>query len=191
MDSAASRYPPGDFRVSDADRDRALSELSVAFQAGRLTSDEFDERSGLALRARTGNDLTVLLADLPLEHPPAARGTGLERADRALASRITIAATAAATAFTAIAVASALQTGPDLAQRKFMQKIMAAHGIHIPVPPAQGFDWVGTITPGVIAVLLVLLIVFMRLSRAPRRPATTAESGVPHPQPSWSRRRTR
>jgi hypothetical protein len=168
MDAAASGYPPGDFRVSDAERDRALSELSTAFQAGRITSDEFDERSGLALRARTGKELTVLLADLPLEHPPAARGTRLDRADHGLAPRITIAATAAATAFTAIAAASALQTGPDFAQRKLMQQVMASHGIHIPVPPAQGFDWVGTITPGVIAVLLVLLIVFMRLSRAHR-----------------------
>jgi hypothetical protein len=51
--------------VSDADRDRAISELSDAFQAGRLTADEFEERSGEALRARTGKDIARLLADLP------------------------------------------------------------------------------------------------------------------------------
>jgi uncharacterized protein DUF1707 len=57
--------PAGDLRVSDADRDRAISELSEHFQAGRLTADEFDERSGQALQARTGKELAVLFADLP------------------------------------------------------------------------------------------------------------------------------
>ena len=52
-------------RVSDADRDTAVTELSEHFQAGRLTQDEFDERSGTALRARTGSDLSSLFADLP------------------------------------------------------------------------------------------------------------------------------
>jgi hypothetical protein len=68
--TAASSFPPGGLRVSDADRDRAISELSDHFQAGRLTAEEMDERSGLALRARTGNDLKALLDDLPLAGPP-------------------------------------------------------------------------------------------------------------------------
>ncbi len=42
MDTPTRDYPPGDLRVSDADRDRALSELSKAFQAGRITADELD-----------------------------------------------------------------------------------------------------------------------------------------------------
>jgi hypothetical protein len=58
-------YSAGDLRVSDADRDGAISELSEHCQAGRLTAGEFDERSGQALRARTGTELTALLADLP------------------------------------------------------------------------------------------------------------------------------
>ncbi|HEY6787878.1 MAG TPA: DUF1707 domain-containing protein [Trebonia sp.] len=58
-------FPPGDIRVSDADRDAAIAELSEHFQAGRLTQEEFGERSGLALRARTGNDLSELFTDLP------------------------------------------------------------------------------------------------------------------------------
>lgn len=67
MNPAAGRnYPPGNIRVSDAERDRAISELGEHFQAGRLDAGEFDERSGLALRAKTGDDLTALLADLPL-----------------------------------------------------------------------------------------------------------------------------
>jgi Domain of unknown function (DUF1707) len=67
-------YPPGDLRVSDADRDRALTELSEHFQAGRLTAEEFEERSGLALQAKTGNDVRALLADLPVSQ---AAGTGM------------------------------------------------------------------------------------------------------------------
>ena len=62
-------FPPGDIRVSDTDRDAAIAELSEHFQAGRLTQEEFDERSGLALRARTGNDLSELFTDLPQAAP--------------------------------------------------------------------------------------------------------------------------
>ena len=58
-------FPPGELRVSDTERDRAIAELSEHFQSGRLSQDEFDERSGLALRARTGNDLRELFNDLP------------------------------------------------------------------------------------------------------------------------------
>lgn len=58
-------FPPGQVRVSDAERDAALAELSEHFQAGRLTHDEFDERSDRALKARTGDDLRELFTDLP------------------------------------------------------------------------------------------------------------------------------
>ena len=52
-------------RVSDADRDAAASELGEHFQEGRLDRDELEDRTGRALRARTGSDLDELLADLP------------------------------------------------------------------------------------------------------------------------------
>jgi hypothetical protein len=65
MDTASGEYGPGDLRVSDADRDRAIGELSQHFQAGRLTLEEFDERSGQAVRAKTGRDLAGLFTDLP------------------------------------------------------------------------------------------------------------------------------
>jgi len=71
VDAATRHFPPGQLRVSDADRDRALAELSEHFQAGRLTSEEFEERSGRALQARTGAELAGLLADLPRSGPPA------------------------------------------------------------------------------------------------------------------------
>jgi hypothetical protein len=84
---AASNVPRGELRVSDADRDRAVSELSGHFQAGRLTTDELEEGSGQALRARTGNDLATLFADLPTDQPyrspaPAVPDDGLPLARR-------------------------------------------------------------------------------------------------------------
>jgi hypothetical protein len=52
-------------RASDADRDTVLAELSEHFQAGRLTQDEFDDRAGRALAARTWGELADLKQDLP------------------------------------------------------------------------------------------------------------------------------
>jgi hypothetical protein len=83
-----TNFPPGDLRVSDAERDRAVSELSEHFQQGRLTSEEFDERSGRALQARTGSDLQDLFADLPrsqpatMPPPPVSQGPGALRTFR-------------------------------------------------------------------------------------------------------------
>jgi hypothetical protein len=65
MDTEPRSFPRGEIRVSDAERDLAVAELSEHFQAGRLTQDEFDERSGRALQARTGAELNGLFTDLP------------------------------------------------------------------------------------------------------------------------------
>jgi hypothetical protein len=65
MDTGTSGFPRGDIRVSDAERDQAIAELSEHFQSGRLTQDEFGDRSGRALKARTGTDLGGLFTDLP------------------------------------------------------------------------------------------------------------------------------
>jgi hypothetical protein len=70
MTTAPRRFPAGGLRASDADRDRALAELSDHYQAGRLSAEEFDERSGRALQAKTGQELSGLFTDLP-EEPPA------------------------------------------------------------------------------------------------------------------------
>jgi hypothetical protein len=75
MDTGIRGFPRGDLRVSDGERDQAVAELSEHFQAGRLTQDEFDDRSGRALQARTGGDLDGLFTDLPPRHaviPPQA-----------------------------------------------------------------------------------------------------------------------
>jgi class 3 adenylate cyclase len=52
-------------RVSDADRDHAVKALREHVVVGRLTLDEFSERVGLALRARTRDDIAGAMTDLP------------------------------------------------------------------------------------------------------------------------------
>ena len=173
MDRGGWHYPPGDFRVSDADRDRALSELSAAFQAGRLTADEFDQRSGQTLRSRTGRELTALLADLPAERAPATRATGMDPARRVVAARVSVVAAVAAFCFGTAAAVAALGTGPTLQEKEIAQAIAVRQGWPAPTfPPTQPFNWAGTLTPAAIALLLVVLVVFLRvrLARADRRP---------------------
>jgi hypothetical protein len=60
-----SRSWPDETRAADADRDAAVDALRDHAAAGRLESDELDERLETALRARTLGDLRPLLADLP------------------------------------------------------------------------------------------------------------------------------
>jgi len=77
MNTATKDHPASGLRLSDADRDRAAAELSEHFEAGRLTADEFDERLGRALQARSAADLAPLFADLPRKQPPVtARASG-------------------------------------------------------------------------------------------------------------------
>jgi hypothetical protein len=65
MSTATKDHPSGSLRVSDADRDRAIAELSEHYQAGRLTTEELEDRTGRALQARTAADLAALFTDLP------------------------------------------------------------------------------------------------------------------------------
>jgi hypothetical protein len=55
----------GPIRIGDAERDQAVATLSDHFVAGRLTQDEFEERSEQATRARYVDELTPLFDDLP------------------------------------------------------------------------------------------------------------------------------
>jgi hypothetical protein len=179
MHTATRDYPAGDLRVGDSDRDRALSELSEAFQAGRIAADEFDQRSQQALAARTGKELTALLADLPHDRAPADT-TACRKAHRRFATWIVIGASAAAaTSLAALAVTNALShPGRQHYDRRLAQEVLARMGLKVPLPPpppAPGFDWVGTITPAAIAVALVtVIIVVVRVARTsqgqPRRP---------------------
>jgi len=53
MSTTTKDYPSGALRVSDADRDRAIAELSEHYQAGRLSTEELEDRTGRALQDRT------------------------------------------------------------------------------------------------------------------------------------------
>jgi class 3 adenylate cyclase len=52
-------------RVADADRDRTVLLLREHVVEGRLTLDDFSERTGRALQATTRGDLDAVMADLP------------------------------------------------------------------------------------------------------------------------------
>lgn len=175
METAApDNYSADDLRVSDADRDRALSELSDAFQAGRITAEEYDQRSTLALSARTGSELTALFTDLRPGHSSTAVA-GCPRRARRVTTWIAMAASAgAAIPLAAVALSTALSTTPalTLAQREFKrqvaQQVLAHQGITaaVPLPPAGGgFDWAGTITPAAIAAVLIVAIVVLFTTR--------------------------
>jgi len=56
-------------RAADADRDRAVEFLKLAYSEGRLSKDEYDGRLESALSARTYADLDQLVTDLPVPRP--------------------------------------------------------------------------------------------------------------------------
>jgi hypothetical protein len=56
---------PGKMRAADADRDRVVERLNIAYSEGRLSKDEHDGRLENALSARTYADLDQLVTDLP------------------------------------------------------------------------------------------------------------------------------
>jgi Domain of unknown function (DUF1707) len=57
--------PSPEMRASDADRDRIIDVLRAAAGEGRLTADEFEERTQAVLSARTFGELAAFTADLP------------------------------------------------------------------------------------------------------------------------------
>ncbi len=57
---------PSQLRVADADREQIVEELREHALAGRLSSEEMEERIGSAYRATTRGDLDALRADLPV-----------------------------------------------------------------------------------------------------------------------------
>ncbi len=73
MSPEGKRGGPGDglTRASDADRDRTVEALATAIAEGRLTLEEYSERSEAALGARTLGELARLTDDLPADGQPA------------------------------------------------------------------------------------------------------------------------
>jgi len=82
VNTVKGNHLPAEMRASDSDRDAVVSDLSEHFQAGRLTAEEFDQRTERALSARSWGELTDLLADLPGTRPapraPAAMSSGTQ-----------------------------------------------------------------------------------------------------------------
>jgi len=63
----------GSMRACDADRNRVVELLNVAYSEGRLSKDEYDGRLENALSARTYADLDQIVADLPAVRGAAVR----------------------------------------------------------------------------------------------------------------------
>ncbi|HEY6495220.1 MAG TPA: DUF1707 domain-containing protein [Trebonia sp.] len=65
------RSAPRDLRASDSDRERVVAMLGEALADGRISHEEYSERMGQALSARTLGDLATLTTDLAApEHQP-------------------------------------------------------------------------------------------------------------------------
>jgi Domain of unknown function (DUF1707) len=58
-------YSDQHLRVSDAERQAVADRLGEHFAEGRLDQDEFDERAGRAMSAKTRADLSGMFEDLP------------------------------------------------------------------------------------------------------------------------------
>jgi hypothetical protein len=58
-------YSPSE-RIADADREGVIEELHRHMVAGRVTTEEFEERLGAAHMARTRGDLDAVTSDLPM-----------------------------------------------------------------------------------------------------------------------------
>jgi hypothetical protein len=89
FDPRSSEY--GALRASDADREVVHRALGNAYADGRLTREEFDQRSEAVLSARTLAELPVLIADLvPISgsagHLPATTEDTTALQDRAVAA---------------------------------------------------------------------------------------------------------
>src|SRR5215468_5849145 len=71
--------PSDHIRASDRDRDTVVATLRDAYTDGRLTLEEFQERTAAAYEGRTWGDLRELTTDLPVQPvlgadlPPPAR----------------------------------------------------------------------------------------------------------------------
>ena len=125
MDGVSRGFPPGDLRVSDADRDRALSELSEALRVGRITADEFDQRSGQALGRphREGTDRPARRPATRWLPRDSARPSSAPSQSTSFAVRAVMGASAlAAILLFAKAVVDALSPGESVALTHFHQQ---------------------------------------------------------------------
>jgi hypothetical protein len=71
-----SEQEPGQFRVSDAERQSALDALGEHLGSGRLSVDEYGERSAQITTAKTRDELSAVFGDLPEPRPKFGAVTG-------------------------------------------------------------------------------------------------------------------
>lgn len=64
-----SEVPSPQLRISDQDRESALSALGEHMSVGRIDIDEFGERSAQVTAAKTRGELSEIFLDLPEPHP--------------------------------------------------------------------------------------------------------------------------
>ena len=83
MESPPTQKTP--LRIGDAERDRAISALGDHFAAGRLNTEEFEQRVDQAIRARFSEDLEPLFVDLPRTAEPNTESQSHQRSDATLA----------------------------------------------------------------------------------------------------------
>jgi hypothetical protein len=72
--------------VGDRERERALAALRQHYVRGRLTADELEERSAVAVVARTRAELRTAQRELPLDLGPRARRAARSAALGAIAT---------------------------------------------------------------------------------------------------------
>ena len=72
-------------RIGDAERDRAITALGDHFAAGRLSTEEFEERVDQAIRARFNDELEPLFVDLPRAAEPTMDARSNSQSDAHLA----------------------------------------------------------------------------------------------------------
>ncbi|HEV7824345.1 MAG TPA: DUF1707 domain-containing protein [Mycobacteriales bacterium] len=66
-----------DVRIGDREREAALAALGEHLTAGRITLDEYGDRSAIAATAATRGALTTLFEDLPEPHPDLGGASGV------------------------------------------------------------------------------------------------------------------
>ncbi|GAB3451068.1 DUF1707 SHOCT-like domain-containing protein [Actinophytocola sediminis] len=64
-----------DIRISNTERDEAVSTLGEHLSTGRLELPEYEERCTRAVAARTRGELEALFTDLPAPHPDLSSAT--------------------------------------------------------------------------------------------------------------------
>ncbi|WP_410604590.1 DUF1707 domain-containing protein [Amycolatopsis sp. lyj-90] len=64
-----SEVPSPQLRISDQDRESALTALGEHMSVGRIDIDEFGERSAKITAAKTRGELSEVFLDLPEPHP--------------------------------------------------------------------------------------------------------------------------